>query len=260
LPRDALETWFQALANHLDQLTGQEIAPLVQRFEAEDIQWRDTMTTYYFNNILGKIAGWSISWVIRFLEKRLQIKQSDAKFEAIPFEIGDVFLEVAKSDSGQTQFVDSMIDMGRQGGVYLYYAKHILSETIKTITPATENAFRKLAEEPDIRGVRVLVGLLGGFQEDAAFYRVLLQVLNTMDRFSPAEQEEVKASLSGAILESGGVETRLVGAPSPKLTRRLESLKGIYEKTNSAGRRFIASEIKFCEERLRREIEDEEEF
>jgi hypothetical protein len=260
LPRDALETWFQALANHIDQLTGQEIAPLVQRFEAEDIQWRDTMTTYYFNNILGKIAGWSISWVIRFLEKRLQIKQSDAKFEAIPFEIGDVFLEVAKSDSGQTQFVDSMIDMGRQGGVSLYYAKHILSETIKTITPATENAFRKFTEEPDIGGVRVLVGFLGGFQEDAAFYRVLLQVLNTMDRFGPAEQEEVKASLSGAILESGGAETRLVGAPSPKLTRRLESLKGIYEKANSAGRRFIASEIKFCEERLRREIEDEEEF
>jgi hypothetical protein len=260
MPRDALETWFQALATHLDQLTGEEIAPLVQRFEAEDIRWRDTMTTYYFNKILGKIAGWSISWVIRFLEKRLQIKQANAKFEAIPFEIGDVFLDVAKSDSGQTQFVDSMIDMGRQGGVYLYYAKRILSETIKTITPATENAFRKLSEEPDIEGVRVLVGLLGGLEEDAAFYRILLQVLNTVDRFSPTEQEEVKASLSRAIFESGGAETRPVGAPSPRLTRRLEFLRGIYKETNPAGRRFIASEIKFCEEQLKRESEEEEEF
>lgn len=260
MPLDALETWFQALAIHLDQLTGEEIAPLVQRFEAEDIRWRDTMTTYYFNKILGKIAGWSISWVIRFLEKRLQIKQADAKFEAIPFEIGDVFLDVAKSDSGQTQFVDSMIGVGRQGGVYLYYAKRILSETIKRITPATENAFRKLLEEPGIEGVRVLLGLLGGFEEDAAFYRILLQALNTVDRFSPTEQEEVKASLSRAIFESGGAEIRLVGAPSPRLTRRLEFLKRIYKETNPAGRRFIASEIKFCEEQLKRESEEEEEF
>jgi hypothetical protein len=150
--------------------------------------------------------------------------------------------------------------MARRGGIHLYYAKQMLSDVLPRITPAIERAFQELMESHDVSDVRILLVLLGGFEEDSVFYKMVQQVLNLMDKFSPSEKQELEAKLSAAIFESGGAEVHLAGTPSPRLTRRIEFLKELCKKTDAAGREFVANEIKFCEERLKSEMEEEEEL